>query len=229
MQKASEWEIYWQGFNGKLRILREQEAEYVRKLALALPLDSQAQVLDFGGGDGFVAKSLSAKVKTVYLWDRSTPALDRARKNLSQHENLRFLDLSNPESIRNRPPFDFILVNSVAQYMSLEEFSDWLCRWERMLARGGHIVVSDVIPPDHNIRSDVGDLLRFSRRRKILLKSMAEFSTVIWRYCPTGRDCPLLRLGENDLRELGRAAKLNVSFLPNLTHFTKRITAVFTH
>jgi SAM-dependent methyltransferase len=95
----------------------------------------------------------------LFLWDAAESMLVRARSHLAGHPNVHFLDLSGssdpPEDLR----FDLILVNSVVQYMTEDEFLAWLARWREQLAPSGQIVISDLIPPDHPQPADILALL----------------------------------------------------------------------
>jgi SAM-dependent methyltransferase len=223
------WAAYWEGLGGAESFFREQAKEYVANLECAVELNRNAHVLDFGCGFGFVAEMLTPKVGKVFLWDASANMRRRARRNLAHHQNIRFLDLSEPEAIARDLKFDLIVVNSVVQYMSRDQFAACLMMWRRMLAAGGCIVVSDLIPPDHNSMSDFVDLLKFSIRRRVLGSALLQAVRDLGRYLMMRRSCPLARIGVEELSETGNTADLSVSYLPgNLTHFRRRLTAVFT-
>jgi len=223
------WKAYWEELSDNQRIFREQSDEYVRNLESAMVPDRGARVLDFGCGFGFVAEMLAPQLAELFLWDSSANMRCRARLNVAGRQNIRFLDLSDPKSLSPDMQFDLILVNSVVQYMTLEEFSAWLLRWRNMLAPGGRIVVSDLIPTDYPALWDIVDLLRLSARRGFLVRAMWQAFSEIWRYWGVRRVRPLSRVRREDLSQRGKDASLTVSYLPaNLTHFKKRLTAVFT-
>jgi hypothetical protein len=124
--------------------------------------------------------------------------------------------------------FELILVNSVVQYMTLEEFSAWLLRWRNMLAPDGRIVISDLIPPNYPALWDVEDLLKFSARRGFLMRAVWQALNEIWGYWAVRQARPLSRFGQGELNRQATDAELTVTYLPtNLTHFKKRLTAVF--
>src|SRR5262245_13647996 len=222
------WESYWEGLSDNQQIFREQSDEYVRNLRAAIGLDRRARVLDFGCGFGLVAAMLAPQIQEIFVWDASANIRRRARVNLASYGNVRFLDLSESNTLPHNLQFDLILVNSVVQYMTLDKFSAWLLRWRNMLAPGGRIVVSDLIPLDYPTIWDIVDLLRFSARRGFLLRAIWQAFSEIWRYWGVRRVRPLSRIGREELSQRGRAAGLSVNCLPkNLTFFTRRVTAVF--
>ena len=222
------WRFYWEELSDDQQIFHEQSDDYVRKLESAIELDQRARVLDFGCGFGFVAQMLAPRVGELFLWDASANMRRRARVKVAGCRNIRFLDLSDSQASPRDLRFDLILVNSVVQYMTLDEFSAWLLRWRKMLAPTGRIVVSDLIPADYPAVWDFVDLLRFSARRGFLVRAIWQALGEIWRYLSVRQARPLTRIGREELRQLGKAAGLAVSCLPsNLAFFTKRFTAVF--
>ena len=223
------WANYWEGLDGTQSFFREQAKEYVANLECAVELNRNVRVLDFGCGFGFVAKMLAPKVGKVFLWDTSVNMRRRARLNLADHHNIGFVDLSEPQAIARELNFDLIIVNSVVQYMSLEQFAACLVMWRTMLAAGGRIVVSDLIPHDYNSVADVVDLLKFSIRRNVLGSALLQVFRDLGSYWMTRHNFPLARIGLEELRQRGNAAGLVVSWLPrNLTYFGGRLTAIFT-
>jgi SAM-dependent methyltransferase len=223
------WAVYWEGLNDNQELFRAQAREYVQNLQSTLLVEPEASVLDFGCGFGFVAEMLASRVEKVFLWDTSANMRRRARLNASGHPNIRYIDLSDPKAIPRSLRFDVILVNSVVQYMSADDFSAWLVQWPSMLSPGGRIVVSDLIPPDYRSVSDIVDLLRFSASRGFLARAIWQAFTELLRYLRVRRRCPLYRIGREELIQRAKTAGLTVSCLPrNLTHFTKRVTAIFT-
>jgi cyclopropane fatty-acyl-phospholipid synthase-like methyltransferase len=225
---AHGWAAYWEGLGGTESFFREQAKEYVVNLECAVTLNRNAHVLDFGCGFGFVAETLAPKVGKVFLWDASANMRRRSRRNLADHQNIFYLDLSDPQATAGELKFDLIVVNSVVQYMSLEQFAVCLVMWRTMLAPGGGIVVSDLIAPEYNSFSDFVDLLKFSIQRNVLGSALLQAMRDLGRYWMMRRSCPLARISVAELSEIGEAAHLSVNCLPrNLTHFRRRLTAVF--
>ena len=221
------WKSYWEQLTENQQLFREQSDEYFRNLCATFALDPRMRVLDFGCGFGHVAELLAPHVAELSVWDGSANMRRRARVNLAERQNIRFLDLFASNSSGSDLQFDAILINSVIQYMRPEEFAAWFLRWQNMLAPGGRIVISDIIPPDYPSLRDVWDLLRFSARRGFLFRATWQAFGEIWRYWGVRHVRPLTRFGREDLNRQAAAAGLAVSYPHNLTHFNKRITAVF--
>jgi SAM-dependent methyltransferase len=223
------WSAHWEELGGTPRFFRAQANEYVSNLDSAIVLNPRACVLDFGCGFGFVAQILAPKVGELFLWEASANMRRHTRLNVASHQNVRFLDLSKPEAVCGDLRFDLILVNSVVQYMSIDELSLWINRWRTMLSPGGRIIVSDVIPPDHDSISDIVDLLKFSLRRGVLVDVICRLFLKLWRYWKVRRSWPLARISREQLSQLAKPASLTVTCLPrNLTQFRTRFTAILT-
>ena len=223
------WVAFFDGLHGDSdQLLSRKEAErYVATLTSALPLDSRARVLEFGCGYGFAAQALAPRVGEVSLWEPAASKEQVARTNLAGCPNARFLDLSNPQALPHDLAVDLILVNSVVQYMRPDEFLAWLPRWRGMLAPGGSVVISDIIPPDHRSWEDTTALLQFSVQEGCVLAAVGNMLGEARAYWRMQRRYPLFQIAREWLSDVGAANGLNVRFLPrNLTHFPKRVTAI---
>jgi SAM-dependent methyltransferase/ribosomal protein S18 acetylase RimI-like enzyme len=220
----SDWSTYWDRLQDHQAIFRAESQDYVRRLDEIVSLDRQTRALDFGCGFGFVANALAPKVGTVALWDASSNMRRRARLNVAHLTNIEFLNLSQPDSI-DGGSFDLILVNSVVQYMSPEEFSGWLQRWRRMLVPGGRLVISDIVLPNYRFAADIVALIRFSARHGFLFHAVWEGWREFSSYSAVKRTRPLLRLSESEIGRIASAAGLNTQrWQNNLTFRTGRTT-----
>jgi hypothetical protein len=176
---------------------------------------------------------LASLVSEVWWWDPSPNMRSTTERNTADLPNVRFCDLSMPPSAEPQGSewhgthFDLILVNSVAQYMAPDELRVWLARWRGMLTPGGKVVLSDLIPPASNGLSDVVDLLRLGARLGSPVRATAEVVGGLRMYWRMRRAVPLVHVGLKDLDHAAAQANLETTVLPrNLTHFTKRWTAV---
>ncbi len=230
---STDWLAYFDRLEHHSPLYREQSALYVEALTASVGVHRDQRVLDFGCGFGFVVAMLAPLVAEVWFWDPSPHMRSMTERNTAHLSNTRFCDLSTPPSTEperttwHGPPFDLIIVNSVAQYMAPDELSAWLARWRGMLAPGGKLVLSDLIPSGHSGVSDVADLLRLGARHGSPLRAAAEALGGLRHYWQTSRAVPLVRVGPEDLERAAAGADLATTALPhNLTHFSKRWTAV---
>lgn len=221
------WDEFWDQVTASQRILREDSDEYVHNLLAVERIDQTTRVLDFGCGFGFVARLLSSRTRELWVWDDAPRMRRSTAHEVAGQGNVCFLDLANGSASQTDLRFDLILANSVAQFMRAEEFEGWLHVWRRLLAPGGRIIVSDLVPPDYPAFAELFTLLRFSAQRGFLIRAVYDAVRVMPLYWKTRKARPLLTTSREELIRWGSGAGLRVRFLPNLTRFDRRITAVF--
>ncbi len=219
------WLLYWETIPRRRLLFPAEAWEYVRNLGRAVPIPLKARVLDFGSGPGHVAEILAPIVSEMFVWDAAANMRAEAAANLTRVKNAFGWDPGDAET-----KFDLILVNSVVQYMTPDEFGRWLKRFRVVLAPGGRIVVSDLISPDHSSRSDRWDLLRFSLRKGYVIGAVRDGLAERKRHAATEAVHPRFRPKPEQLANLAMSAGLALSYLErNLTHFRSRRTAILTH
>jgi cyclopropane fatty-acyl-phospholipid synthase-like methyltransferase len=212
------------------QLLKEDAVEYVHNLAALTPLTPQLRVLDFGCGWGNIARLIAHRVGELSLWDEAPRMRRLALEATAGMRDVRMLSLEAGPSSDPRGEFDLILANSVGQFMTADELRDWLPRWRRMLAPGGSLVLSDLVPPGYPAWADLLTLLRFSSSRGFLLRALWDAARVMPLYAATRKARPLLRTSREELRDWGAQAGLTPAAFPsNLTCFKRRVTAVFRH
>ena len=227
------WRDYFDGLKDQSPLYRVQAGVYVDSLRGAVGVRRHHRVLDFGCGFGFVPALLAPLVDEIWWWEPSLNMRSAAARNTATFPNARFCDLSAMDSTATQEitwqghGFDLILVNSVVQYMATEEVWRWLHQWRAMLASGGQVVLSDLIPPRHNSLSDVACLLRLGRRQGSALVAANQALGGIASYWRTRHARPLTAISKTDLARHAAAAEFDVTFLPaNLTHFRQRWAAI---
>ncbi len=162
---AMSWVAYWSHLTYNPDAWRTSMAEYVRALHLELPLDAAWRVLDYGAGPGFIAPALAPRVSELWLADPSAELLETARENSAGHPNVRVRII--PEAGASSLPqahFDLIIFNSVLQYLEKDQATSILSNLAALLAPGGRIVVSDIVPENLSILLDAWPVLGFYRR-----------------------------------------------------------------
>jgi protein-L-isoaspartate O-methyltransferase len=225
-RRENQWHAYWDRLEEHV-IFRVEAADYVTRLEAALGLEPGARVLDFGCAFGFVAELLALRVAELYAFDASDHMQRLAQRRLASHANVRFLAPPGatpwPAGLR----FDLILVNSVVQYMPLDELQEWLARWRAMLAPGGRLVLSDLLTQNVDPLREVVELLVLSARRGCLVSVLRKALGELRQYTKTRRVRPLSQIDFGDLRERAGRHGLAVDVLSsNLTYKKARATAV---
>jgi cyclopropane fatty-acyl-phospholipid synthase-like methyltransferase len=223
------WDTFWAEVVDDQRMLREDADEYVRRLRSAIGFGPETRVLDFGCGFGNVARLLAPAVRHLSLWDDAPRMRRSAMAAVAGAPNVELVDLPTSSHQHFSSRFDLILANSVAQFMTATELQTWLHRWRGMLAPGGQIVISDLVPPGYPAARDLWIMLRFSARRGFIVRALYDAARVMPLYWRTRSARPLLRTSETELRQWAASASLTIRLLPeNLTYFRDRITAVLT-
>lgn len=227
MDTDNYWAVYYEKLDDDDFVLFRYEAlDYCERLSRDVVLRPDSHVLDFGCGFGFVAENLSGRVGRLHLWDAAVNMLGRAIQRTRQRSNVSVLDLSGRMPMP-RQHFDLILVNSVIQYMQLDELRAWLARWRSMLRPGGSVVLSDVTPLQASFVSQLDQTLAFSLKHGFLLSTLGSATKALVRYATVRHASTLLCLSREQLIEIGRAAGYKVELLPeNLTYRRDRISAL---
>ena len=224
------WAAYFDSARDDSPLYRVQAALYLEALTAAVELHAGQRVLDFGCGFGLVAALLAPRVGEVWVWDQSPNMCAVAERTTARFANVRLCDLSATHQVDLQPyigSMDLILVNSVAQYMTSAELSQWLVRWRELLTPGGKLVLSDLMAPEHRGFADIADLLRLGIRHGSPLSATSKALGGVLQYWRMRQAVPLTRIGQEDLGRRATQAGLNLVVLPrNLTHFSRRWTAV---
>lgn len=158
---AGSWIAFWNGEPPIYAGPRHKAVHYegiADGIARYLPR-AQARVLDYGCGEALFASRIAAKCERLYMAD--------AAPNVADGLTTRFADAPNIEVVAHdrlndeieAASLDLVVVNSVAQYLSEDEFSALVERLRPLLAPRGMILFADIIPPDVGMVRDTGALL----------------------------------------------------------------------
>ncbi len=211
------WTSYWENTNIDSAVEQSNAKFYTDAFLKNIPLQTDFKVMDFGCGSGYVAHALAPAVKEICLWDKSAKFRALAK--------LRGKDIANLSVLDNFPPdksFNLIVVHSVIQYMSAEEFKSLLATWHRALAPGGQLVISDIMPKNHNGFKDLYAMATTTPKQfcAFLLKSVPQY----FKYWQSNT---LLQVDQQQIQDWGKAAGYKFKILPNnLSYYYSRFTAV---
>jgi len=222
------WKSFWESASS-CRLNRVEASHFVETLEQQVGLQSSWRVLDFGCGFGFTTGLIAARVASVSAWDAAANMRAHARDHLAVHGNVEFLDLGTAIALPSDVDFDLIVVNSVVQYMSADEFAGWLVAWRDGLDPRGRLVLSDLIPREYDVRRDIPAVLLFSLRRRTLLRALIEGVKEWRRYRQVHRSVPLLTIAPEELVQQATELRLDVKILPvNLSSHPARLSVVLT-
>lgn len=186
-----------------------------------------AVVLDYGCGEALFADRVAARCARLYLSDAAPFVRERLQARFGRNERIAILA---PEEVANLADgtLDLIVVNSLLQYLSLDELRALLKLWRSKLKSGGRVVIADVIPPDVNPLTDAKALLSFAWQGGFLISAVLGLArTAFSEYRRIREDIGLAQYGEDDMIDILRDA----GFVPeraarNLGHNQARMTFV---
>jgi SAM-dependent methyltransferase len=122
-----------------------------------------AAVLDYGCGEALFADRVAAKCARLFLSDAAPLVRDRLQERFGQNPRIAVLA---PDDVRNLDDasLDLVVVNSLLQYLSLDELRGLLKLARDKLKPSGRLVLADVVPPDVSPVTDAKALLSFAWR-----------------------------------------------------------------
>jgi SAM-dependent methyltransferase len=120
-----------------------------------------ANVLDFGCGEALYAEEVARFCGTLYLSDAAPAVRAKVAERLKGHGNIVVQSAEDTAAMPDAS-FDLIVVNSVAQYLTVDQLAGFLPGWRRMLKPDGRLVLADIIPPGVSPVTDASALLSFA-------------------------------------------------------------------
>ena len=119
-----------------------------------------ATVLDYASGEALYAEDVSRLCKLLVCSDAAPAVREKLAERVISIGNI---DVQSAEQTESLPDasFDLIVVNSLLQYLTLDQLSPLLSLWRRLLKADGRLVIADVIPPNINPVKDATALLSF--------------------------------------------------------------------
>ncbi|MGL4634382.1 MAG: class I SAM-dependent methyltransferase [Beijerinckiaceae bacterium] len=122
---------------------------------------ADATVLDYGCGEALYAEDVARLCGKLALSDAAPAVRDKLATRVAA---ITTIEVQSPEQTEAMPAgsFDLIVVNSLLQYLSVDQLSALLVVWRKLLKPTGRLVIADVIPPDVNPATDAQALLSFA-------------------------------------------------------------------
>lgn len=161
-----------------------------------------AVVLDYGCGEALFADQVAAKCAQLYLSDAAPLVRERLNMKFGTHEHIVVLA---PDEVENLDDgrLDLIVVNSLLQYLSLDEFRSLLKLWRAKLKSGGLLVIADVIPPNVSPMTDAKALLSFAWQGGFLKSALAGLArTAFSEYRKIRDEIGLAQYSEDEVVEI---------------------------
>jgi SAM-dependent methyltransferase len=187
----------------------------------------EAVVLDYGCGEALFADRIAAKCSRLYLSDAAPLVRERLNERFDGIERITVLSTDDAGDIPDAS-LDLVVVNSLVQYLSLDEFRALLKLMHRKLKADGRLVLGDIIPPDVSPLTDAKALLSFAWQGGFLRSTVTGLArTAFSEYRKIREEVGLAQYGEDEIIDLLQDA----GFVPeraerNLGHNPARMTFV---
>jgi SAM-dependent methyltransferase len=130
-----------------------------------------AAVLDYGCGEALFADRVAAQCGHLFLCDAAPLVCERLQARFDGNERITVLAPDGVSALADAS-LDLIVVNSLLQYLSLEELRSLLKLWRGKLKANGRLVIADVIPPDVSPLTDAKALLSLAWKGGFLKSAM---------------------------------------------------------
>ncbi len=221
-----DWIAFWDSTHSIYVNARHREAHYL-KIAedITRYVPANGYVLDYGCGEALHADMPAAIAHRLILCE----AAPRVRANLAERfaGNPKILVIA-PEQVAELEDrsLDLIVMHSVVQYLTQEEFGDLLMLFRALLKPDGLLVVGDVIPPQVSALTDALQLLRFAREEGFFFAALfGLLRTMFSRYWRLRSRLGLARYDRDEmLRKMTRAGFWVTSAERNIGHNQARVT-----
>ncbi|WP_445504470.1 class I SAM-dependent methyltransferase [Microvirga sp. G4-2] len=187
----------------------------------------EAVVLDYGCGEALFADQVAAKCAKLYLSDAAPLVRERLQEKFGANERIVILAPDEVADLADTS-LDLIVVNSLLQYLSLDELRALLNLWRSKLKSGGKLVIADVIPPDVSPVTDAKALLSFAWQGGFLTSALLGLArTAFSEYRKIREEIGLSQYSEDEMVDILEDA----GFRPkraerNLGHNPARMTFV---
>jgi ubiquinone/menaquinone biosynthesis C-methylase UbiE len=186
-------------------------------------------VLDHGCGQALDASRLAVRCERLYLLDSAPTVVEALRRRVATDSRIAVLHDSELATLPDAS-LDAVVVNSVVQYLSREEFGALLSTWRVKLKPGGTLALADILPRHSGPLSDAFALLRFAAQGGFLIAALNGLvRTALSDYRTLRGTLGLAQFDEAEMSAvLGTAGFTARRRLPNVGHNPARMTFLAT-
>jgi Methyltransferase domain len=222
-----DWVAYYDSDHSIYVNGRHRDVHYAR-LADAIVgyvLSRTAVVLDYGCGEALHADRVADAAGRLTLAEAGPAVRGRLIERFKGNPKIVVISTDRAAGM---PPqsFDMVILHSVSQYLTPEEFDQKAALFQRLLQPGGLLLVGDVVPTDASALSDASALLRFGWRDGFFCAAvLGLIRTFFSDYRQLRTKVGLTRYSEQEMAGKLAAAGFRVSRAPaNLGHLATRMT-----
>jgi SAM-dependent methyltransferase len=221
-----DWIAFWDSEHSIYVNARHRDVHY-RTIAqdIRAHVPAGAPVLDYGCGEALHADLLVPPARALILCE-AAPAV--RRKLAGRFAGHRDIAVRAPEEVALLPSgsLDVVVLHSVAQYLTPQEFDALLVLFRRLLGANGVFILGDVIPPNVSALTDAWALIRFAAANGFLGAALVGLArTLASDYWRLRSHLGLTRYDEAAMVEKLRAAGFSARRAPkNIGHNGARMT-----
>jgi ubiquinone/menaquinone biosynthesis C-methylase UbiE len=194
---------------------RDLHFELIARDIIGYITSPDAVVLDYSCGEALSAAKVASSCGMLFLVEPAPGVRGRLIARFAPNTKIRVRSL---EDVRKMPEksIDLVIMNSVAQYMTPDEFDTALANISRLFKPSGRLVIGDVLKPEVGMATDVFALLRFAAKHGFLKDALKGLiSTALSDYRQLRTRVGLQRYSEQEI-----TAKLAaIGFTTSRAHF----------
>ncbi len=225
------WIEYWNEDTPIYVNARHKSVHYqgiARDMLLHVP-GTDARVVDYGCGDALFADRLAAACGRLLLCDSASSVRQKLAGRYADEPKITVLSPQQFEAME-AGAIDAIIVNSVVQYLSIDEFARLLGVFREKLSSNGRLIVADIVPRDVSPYGDAFELLKLAAANGFLIAAAFGLARSYFSgYRKLREGLGFLQLDEPEVvRMLRQAGFVAQRFHPNIGHNSKRMTFVGT-
>lgn len=226
-----DWREYWNR-DTPIYVSERHKVLHYRLVAndiASLVPSPDATVLDHGCGEALSADRVASRCARLYLCDAAPLVRERLRERFRSEPRIVVIAPEEIDTVSDGS-VDLVVVNSLLQYLSLEELRRLLATWRAKLKPEGRLVLADVIPPDSSPIADARALLAFAWQGGFLARALVGLvRTALSDYRRIRDELGLAQYGEAEMLELLRDSGFVGQRRPrNMGHNQARMTFVAT-
>jgi SAM-dependent methyltransferase len=221
-----DWIAFWDSPHSIYVNARHREAHFL-KIAedITRYVPAEGDVLDYGCGEALHADMPAAIAHRLILCEAAPGVRAKLVERFAGNPKILVIGPEQVAELEDRS-LDLIVMHSVAQYLTPEEFGDLLMLFRALLKPDGLLVVGDIIPPQVSALTDALQLLRFAREEGFFFAALLGLlRTIFSRYWRLRSRLGLARYHRDEmLRKLTRAGFWVTTAERNIGHNQARVT-----